>query len=344
MCWIIYIFYIIGSIVTGDILESVSRSVNGKVARRSLDISAFFIWRVMTIRKKQVSHLLHDVENLISNKNKGIPKLWIITGIIITIVIPLASSMCLAIPFRDERDCRIFVKHHSFGFDLVNEGSNCDVLLIEFLIRQLFVYTLRTAVTVVYVIICCTLRNILNTHSELGAKRVTNPNAEIDYAYFKSYMQKQDSVLSVLKSFEKTMSLPIFLIVSSDFMAIIYGVVKLDPLNNIPEHKLSMKRFIPGIIFISLRGVASFLSISFAASEVHEASKNATDVEKAMLKQILISREKANIQKAVSFKILHSSPPFILSAWGIFRFTKSLFLSVFGNVLTYSLLIMQILK
>ncbi|GFT21441.1 uncharacterized protein NPIL_426601 [Nephila pilipes] len=140
------------------------------------------------------------------------------------------------------------------------------------------------------------------------------------------------------------MSFPIFLIASGDFMAIIYGVVKLDPLNNLPGYDPRIIKYTYAIIFISLRGIVSFLCISSAASDVHEASKNAEDVQKDMLKWILIAGKKADIQELVPFSVLRNNPPFVLSAWGVFRFTKGLFLSVFGNVLTYSLLIMQILK
>ncbi|GFT21440.1 uncharacterized protein NPIL_426591 [Nephila pilipes] len=180
--WVIYIIYIIGSIITADILTTTLQSVNGKIARRSVDISAFLIWSVMTIRKKQISHLLHDVENLRNIKDTQIPKLWIITGVIVIIVVPFAAWMSITIPFHVEFECKILVKHHSFGFDLVKKGNNCSALLILIFFRQFFVYTLRTAVSVLYVIICCSLRNALNTNSELGAKVVADPNAKVDYA------------------------------------------------------------------------------------------------------------------------------------------------------------------
>ncbi|GFU47318.1 uncharacterized protein NPIL_82061 [Nephila pilipes] len=325
-------------------MTNVSQSVNGKIARRSVDITAFFIWVIMSVRKRQIYQLLHDVQTLWNIPTKGIPKVWVITGMIMTIAVPFVAWMSMTIPFQDENDCKLIVENHSFRLDLANDGNNCETLLIAFFFRQFFVYTLRTAVTVIYVIICCSLRNILNTHSELGAKRVTNPNAEIGYVYFKSYLQTHERIVSVLKSFEKTMSLPIFLIASSDFMGVMYGVVSLDPFRNLPGYETHIIKYTYGITFISLRGIVSFLCISLAASVVHEASKNARDVQKDMLERILISGEKSDIQKFVPFSIFHSNPPFILSAWGVFHFSKGLYLSAFGAVLTYSLLIMQILK
>ncbi|GFU47329.1 uncharacterized protein NPIL_82121 [Nephila pilipes] len=277
-------------------------------------------------------------------KNKEILKVWIKTGTYITVAVPFAAWMSMTVPFRDENECKLIVKHHSYGFDYVKDGNNCSVLFIVIFLRQFFVYTLRTAVTVIYVIICCSLRNLLHTNSKLGAKMIADPNAKIDYTNFKIYLQTHVRIVSVLKSFEKTMSLPIFLIVFSDFMAVLYGVVRLDPLNNLPEYENRVLVYIYAIAFISLRGMVSFLCINLAASDVHEASKYARDVQKDMLEWIIISGQKIDIPKLVHLSTIHNSPPFILSAWGVFNFTKGLFLIAFGTVLTYSLLIMQILK
>ncbi|GFT21442.1 uncharacterized protein NPIL_426611 [Nephila pilipes] len=261
------------------------------------------------------------------------------------LTVPFASWITVIIPFQDENVCKLIVKQYtSFGYDYVKTGYNCYVLLIVTFFQKLSVYTLRTVVSVLYVIICCSLRNTLNANTELGAKVVANPNAKVDYAIYKANVQTHECVVSVLKSFEKTMSFPIFLITSSDLMAVMYGVVKLDPLNNLSGYNTRAFKYTSAIIFISLRGILSFLCINLAASDVHEASKNAKDVQKDMLKRILISGEKSDIQELVPFSVLHNYPPFVLTAWGVFRFTKGLFLSAFGSVLTYSLLIMQILK
>ncbi|GFU47325.1 uncharacterized protein NPIL_82101 [Nephila pilipes] len=342
--WMIFIFYTIGSIVTVDIFAINLESVNRKIARRSVDIAAFLIWSIMNVKRNDLFILLQEVQNLLNMKNKEIPKVWILTGTVIILMVPFTAWMTMTVPFQDEIDCKLIVKYYSFGFDYVKDGNNCYVLVILTFFQKFSVYTLRTAVTVNYIIICLSLRNVLKTHSELGAKMVADPITKVDYAIFKTYLQTHDRIESVLKSFEKTMSLPIFLIASSDFMSVMNGFARMDSINNLPGYKLHIAKFATTVIFISLRGIVSFLCISLAASDVYEASKYARDVQKDMLKRILRSEEKIDIRELVYLSMLHNTPPFILSAWGVFNFTKGLFLSAFGSILTYSLLIMHILK
>ncbi|GFV88217.1 hypothetical protein TNCV_3243661 [Trichonephila clavipes] len=50
------------------------------------------------------------------------------------------------------------------------------------------------------------------------------------------------------------MSLPIFLIVSSDLMGLVYGLIKLDPFNIIPEEKIRASTYWWAIVFVSNLG------------------------------------------------------------------------------------------
>ncbi|GFR26597.1 uncharacterized protein TNCT_602901 [Trichonephila clavata] len=140
------------------------------------------------------------------------------------------------------------------------------------------------------------------------------------------------------------MSLPILLIVSSDLMGLVYGLIKLDPFNNAPEEKRRASTYMFSIVFASVRGLFSFLCISMAASSIHEASKNAKDIQEDILKRLYISGDKKEIEESQLLNTAYQSSPFILSAWNIFYFKRGITLSVTGSIVTYSLLIMQILK
>ncbi|GFR29230.1 uncharacterized protein TNCT_104431 [Trichonephila clavata] len=129
----------------------------------------------------------------------------------------------------------------------------------------------------------------------------------------------------ILKTFEKTMSLPIFLIVSTDLMGLMYGLNKLDPFNNAPEEKKRASTYMFSILFASVRGFFSFLCISMAASSIHEASKNAKDVQEDILKRLYCSGEKKEIEESLLLNTLYHSPPFVLSAWNVFYFKKDLY-------------------
>ncbi|GIY38332.1 uncharacterized protein CEXT_461671 [Caerostris extrusa] len=96
------------------------------------------------------------------------------------------------------------------------------------------------------------------------------------------------------------------------------------------------------IYFTSLVSLLSFLCVSLTASSVHEASKECKNVQEIMLKQVLASNRKEDFKTVTLLLVAHQSPPFILSAWGFFYFSKGLVLAALGSVMTYSLLIIQI--
>ncbi|GFR26599.1 uncharacterized protein TNCT_602911 [Trichonephila clavata] len=127
-------------------------------------------------------------------------------------------------------------------------------------------------------------------------------------------------------------------------MGLVYGLIKLDPFDNIPEEKMRDSSYWWAIVFVSVRGFLSFLCIAMAASRVHDASKNSKDMQEDILKRLHTSGEKKEIQESLLLNTSYNSPPFILSAWKVFYFKRRIILSVTGSVVTYSLLIMQILK
>ncbi|GFY77209.1 uncharacterized protein TNIN_68881 [Trichonephila inaurata madagascariensis] len=127
-------------------------------------------------------------------------------------------------------------------------------------------------------------------------------------------------------------------------MGLVYGLIKLDPFNNIPEEKIRASTYWWAIVFVSVRGVFSFLCISLAASRIHDASKNSKDIQEDILKRLYTSGEKKEIQESLLLNTSYNSPPFVLSAWNVFYLKRGVILSVTGSVMTYSLLIMQILK
>ncbi|GBM76181.1 hypothetical protein AVEN_17812-1, partial [Araneus ventricosus] len=97
-----------------------------------------------------------------------------------------------------------------------------------------------------------------------------------------------------------------------------------------------------GFIFTSgLRGLISFLSVCLTASTVHEASKTSKESQKKLMRRIVASKEENDGQRALLLLASYDGPPFILSAWGYFYFTKGLVLSFLGVILSYSLLILQ---
>ncbi|GFU47337.1 uncharacterized protein NPIL_82161 [Nephila pilipes] len=164
-----------------------------------------------------------------------------------------------------------------------------------------------------------------------------------DSASLLNYLTKYESVIEVLKHFERILSYPIFLSEVCDLIGLFSGFTWFDKFT----HEVILYRQRQHwfeIYFIPLRALVSFLCVSLAASSVHEAVRKCKDVQEKILKLVLDSKTMLNSKDIFHLLVAYQSPPFVLSAWGFFYFTKSLILVAFGSIMTYSLLIQQLVS
>ncbi|GBO16286.1 hypothetical protein AVEN_83597-1 [Araneus ventricosus] len=229
------------------------------------------------------------------------------------------------------------------GLNFAANGQNCQVLLTFMLLQKLFILPLKITFTILYVIICHSLRHILDLHSKIGAKILAAQTGRLDYNFFRNYLEEYESIINVLKSLEKCLSFPIFLVQMSDCISMFYGFVNKDTFKDISTDNL-VRKFFPGVVIFSLGSLVSFLCVALAATSVHEASKLAKDIQERVLQFILASGQKSDREELFLLSLNHNSPAFTLSSGGFFHFTKSLIFSAIAGILTYSLLMLQILK
>ncbi|KAF8786127.1 hypothetical protein HNY73_007889 [Argiope bruennichi] len=335
--WIVYILHVIASYKIGD--NSSEQTVKEILARKIPDVIAFLIWLILWNKQRKISVLLNDIHCLQLAFKMKFHFLWAQLGTIIVIAVPSIAWLTMTQPFVEE-GCRLLVKYYTLDLFDLSRVQNCNILYFIMAWNQFTIYTLRTCVVVLYIIICCLMRNVLNAHSENGSQKISNNSSSSDYICLNQYFTTYDNIIECLKSLEKLMSFPIFLIQISECFSIFYGFV----IKDYDIRKSWMKSFSIGIAYDSILSLISFLCVSFAASSIHEASKNAKEVQEKMLKRILTSRQQRNNQELLRLFITRTSPPFTLSAFGFFHFTRGMILSAVGSVLTYSLLIIQVLK
>ncbi|GBN33220.1 hypothetical protein AVEN_124245-1 [Araneus ventricosus] len=309
------------------------------LARKIPDVIAFLIWLILSSKRRLISDLLNDTSYLQKNFKTKSLFVWVNFGAIVTIAVPTMSWFTVTLPF-DENGCRSLLEYYTLGLFDLPQSQNCKIVYFIMAWNQFAVYTLRACVVVLYVILCCLMKKLLNAHSESGWQKILNRSTLMDYNYFHQYLAKHDHIIDALKSLEKILSFPIFLIQIIECFTIFYRFV----IRDYGAKQSWVKNFSIGIVFDSTLSLVSFLCVSFAASSVHEASKNAKDVQEKMLKQILASGQQRNSHELLLLFVTHTNPPFTLSAFGFFYFTKGMILSAIGSVLTYSLLIIQILK
>ncbi|GBN33221.1 hypothetical protein AVEN_124246-1 [Araneus ventricosus] len=335
--WILYFFYTMLSVIIVD-LHSVTR-ISEKLPRQLRDVIAFMIWCVLKTRRRKIFYLLRKSSCLSNNFNVKHHPLWLPFTPVIVLGIPLIGWRLETYPF-EEHECQVLIQHFSLNFRYVPEGQNCKVLSIISLLHSLATLSLTLAFTILYVLLCCLLRNILMLHSGTGTNLLANRSPILDDKYFKRYLTEYESVIQVLKSFERIMSFPILFLQINDCMSIFYGIVNLDPIKELSHNTLLAKYFI-AIVYASSVCLASFLCVSSSATSVHEASKLAKDVHEKMFKRILASEQGVGREQLALLFVNYSSPAFTLSASGLYYFTKPMILAAVGSILTYSLLVMQ---
>ncbi|GBM68848.1 hypothetical protein AVEN_126530-1 [Araneus ventricosus] len=289
-----------------------------------------------------MANLLKGIYGLGINFNDKNRKLMLTVGLLTIIAVPLLTWCSLVLPFS-ENECQKIVPFYLLGFHLAADGQNCQVLSTFMLLQHLLVISLRISLTVLYVILCHSLRYVLGLHSKTGVKMLGIETRSLDYNRFRNYLEEYESIINVLKSLEKCLSFPIFLVQMSDCISMFYGIVTIDPFKSISTDAY-VRKYLPGVVFISLWSILSFLCASLAATSVHEASELNKDVQERMLKLILASGQKSDREELFLLFLNHNSPAFTLSSGGFFRFTKSMVCSAIGCILTYSLLMLQILK
>ncbi|GBN87552.1 hypothetical protein AVEN_233592-1 [Araneus ventricosus] len=332
--WIIYFLHFVAVTFSYEI-RSPATDFRESISRKFADVIAFLLWLTLKSRCQRISDLLNDILHLGRSLNVAFKQIWDKIGAFVTVGVLLTIWVSTNVEF-EERECKSVLAYFSFNYFYVGEGYNCKIVCITMLFYQFATYTLRTCLAVLYVILCFHYSKLLHKLSKIPYK-VSDSSVPNSIRYhFITY----ESIIKALKSFENTMSLPIFLIEIGDCIAMFYCFVKMDPFHQ-SEERWFLKNYSLSGQFFALRAVLSFLCVSLAASRVHEACKNAKDVQEEMMKKLIASDEEHK-KEFLLLLVTHNSPPFTLSAWGFFYFDRGLILSAIGSILTYSLLILQL--
>lgn len=335
--WIIVLTHIIATFIQIDTVSD--EGVWAITARKLTDSSAFAVWIILVTRRKRLTNTLKQIFYFPDLKFKT--RLMSLITITLIFIVPIFGWLSMATQFKD-RICLRLVKYFSFQTLTVPEGHNCFVLHPIFLIYNIIIFTLRTAFTALYTLLCCKLKYVIRNHTKSVTKRLNCKNNGHCLRDIRRSFETYDAAIKALKSMEESMSLPIFLVQICDLINLFWGFIMFDPLGQRPnlQEEYNLRT---AMEFLILRALVSFLCVSLAASSVNEADKAAKEVHEETLKMVLYGGEnKEDLKKISVFCVLNRSQPFVLSAGGFFYFTKGLVLSAIGSVLTYSLLLLQI--
>ncbi|GIY58700.1 uncharacterized protein CDAR_416071 [Caerostris darwini] len=104
--------------------------------------------------------------------------------------------------------------------------------------------------------------------------------------------------------------------------------------------------YIDGVIFNLEKTLSdpfkcvSFFSIIYFGSKVREADEEMRDTAKDVAFALSLSKETEEISK-ILFRFIESKRPLVLTAWGVFQFSKGFLFTSAGVLITYNLLILQ---
>ncbi|GFR16487.1 hypothetical protein TNCT_301401, partial [Trichonephila clavata] len=98
----------------------------------------------------------------------------------------------------------------------------------------------------------------------------------------------------------------------------------------------------PFLVFSAMLGLIGFLLLSISASDIHEADKMAKRINSELCKEEWLYHKRKCISEWIPLPFTDSERAFKLSRWNLFFFTRNFILSAFGNLLTYTLLLLQL--
>ncbi|KAF8793932.1 hypothetical protein HNY73_001961 [Argiope bruennichi] len=306
-----------------------------RLIRKSFDVIVIVIWCVMMKRRKKISLLMHYMEHLTQNFNGKIKSSWITFATITIIAHYLIGSLTVILPFR-EKFCERILGSDIVGLISVPAGQSCKIWYIlgpiEFMPQHIF----SNVICIFYIIVCLFFRDLLITYSKVEFKK-----EQVDFIDFKDYLTAYERIVLGLQKFENVMSLPISIIVMNDCVGMLFGFKSLDPFK-----KYSGTEWRRALVwvnsFTSLRALISLLYVILTATSVATASKCAKNSQQVILKRVHASTVQEKTELLLFIK-MHESPPLVLSAGDFFYFTRGLALTAIGSVLTYSLLIFQLI-
>ncbi|GBN38041.1 hypothetical protein AVEN_125840-1 [Araneus ventricosus] len=168
-----------------------------RIFRVLLEGNVFWILYTMMTKGQKIRTLLQDVQYLGSRLNSRINPTWINTGVIIIVMVPLVSFLASLLPF-EERDCKRMVMYYLFFLFHGPDRQNCKIWHIILPLIYIPVNKLYTAVTILIVICCYFLRNLIF----IPSKTRISAN-KMDCINFQVHLSAYDRIIEVLNPSNK---------------------------------------------------------------------------------------------------------------------------------------------
>lgn len=332
--WIISFFTSISSTFTAIYLLTTSSNksyIKYFIASLSMSMCSYLIWRQLIQNETKLNKAirrLHHVTNLLGIS----PPKSLIMKYYFYLMSMCSISIYLHIYTYNNIDPNEMISAWTFE---VTDSRYIDWHLKKFAVHLYFFaktvgFYFNLAFTGFYVIVCRYMMMILRKHGHINAnllktKSVTSNDIATSF-------RRYNSILSMFRDINSLLSYPIFLSTSNNALGVLLSFIILIKSNN-------------GAIEIVLVLVMNFLAFTettFEASAVHEADKINKINDKKLLQSLTFQDRFRNSKADIDnfWQMTHESP-FTLSGWNFFEFTRGIYLTAVGTMITYTLLILQ---
>lgn len=298
------------------------------LARKLVEFSSIVLWVSLYKNRRNLCNLINTFNDAVKEfAIQPSKSLKIFSIIWLLLILTLGSSSFVESSF--EAPYIEYLNYYTLGLYQDNQHINYYILYAVMIIYYFYVYVFHAIISIFYVSLCELGQKLLQKHLEKLKAGETNKiifiQSKRDFI-FDDYKR----ILRILHMIEDTMGFMVFILQVQNLccmfnLLILFGAVE-------ETFYLQTKRLI--MTFVGTYASISFLVVSVYAWRVNETDK--------CIKRYGMEMQNGNLAR-VCMSNCNSCPgnAFVLTGWGFFDFDKRFVLSTIGNLLTYTLLIVQ---
>lgn len=297
------------------------------VIRRFYELSGIILWCAIYYSRKEISSLTKEIKLLVKYSGTSPSKMvfYILIAWLIVVEIALNYSR-----FNNlVKQC--FVSSLNSIIPYAYKLNLSDSTAIFYIINGICTalgYTFPCCFVMLYVLLCNYMEEIL---LQYGRKQLIVMTHDINYDVLEKNIAYYNLIIATLHSLEKVMSFPVFIVFSCNSLGV-FSWLAWSLIHGMSTVKVSITISYSFIIFCL---------ISIAASKVREADTFARYTISQLLQKTPVSENDSELDIKIRYLGIHIHPPFTLTAWGYFHFTRGFLFVALGNLLTYALLIIN---
>lgn len=296
------------------------------------NICVLLLWITIFHARYKISSLCNKIVSL-ENDLGMVQETNIVRFCIAWLITIYLASIFLAIyPYDEERYYKS-LKHLFPGTSYINNSGAFYAAVPLYIISKVYTHVFPTAFAVFYIILCERLQLILLKYVK-KIREITFYKVKTDD--FDQCWNRYSNIIMVLQYFELIMSFPVFIVAFMDAQGIFIGLLLC--MTNIEQFESVTK---PSIFFSNLQNLVNLCAILFYASGVNERDTLARRSNVQLLGRCS-SVDILSLDKKINRLSASNEPPFVLTGWGFFKFTRTFILSALGCIMTYALLIINV--